>query len=545
MSRFVRLGALLLAFLLLTCSASSCRSSNSTVPPLQRGDKPASSVRWDSDYRLDYALTHAHLQEYLALLEDCVNATLYPTDFEQVREGWARADECYRYISTQSQVAYVLYCINSVYEQEYLESSSWANQAYNGYLNACLAVYESDSPYKEEFFSSWTDENIKDMLWESDVSGELYKEYRRILSDYRDLDISAQREEMADVYRRFVENRNAMAQEFDFASYYDWMSAVSYGRTYTGEERVSFRQYVKEYLVPLLDRTSETMRARVEGLTDYEYKLFSAFFLNDYDQLPKDYLTPYLASFDEEQQVILQSLFDDENSAFIDSAAAVESAFTVYMEDFDSAFCYFGPGYQSLMTVVHEMGHYYADKVLLSSTDLLDLAETQSQGNEWLLMAFLEDEMSATLYEAILYYQACFSLSAIVLSTAVDEFEEAVYTGKADLQNLDTEMESIGKSYGGVAFLEEFTEAGDLGLYWRNVVVSSPVYYLSYAVSGVAAMALYLEAEADYPKAQSMYRALVEESYSYESYTELLAAVGLSSPFEAEVYGSLLNLFAD
>ncbi|MBQ2734743.1 MAG: hypothetical protein IJF33_02825, partial [Clostridia bacterium] len=298
----VRLVSLLLVCVIFVGTLSSCRSSDPIVPPSWSNEDRFGSVRWESDYRLDYALTHAHLQEYLALLEDCVNATLYPTDFAQVREGWARVDECYRYISTQSQVAYVLYCINSVYEKEYLESSSWANQAYNGYLNACLAVYESDSPYKEEFFSSWTDEKIKDMLWESDVSGELYKEYRRILSDYRDLDISAQREEMAEVYRRFVENRNAMAREFDFASYYDWMSAVSYGRTYTGEERASFRQSVKEYLVPLLKRTSKAMRTRVEGLTDYEYKLFSAFFLNDYDQLPKDYLTPYLASFDEEQQ---------------------------------------------------------------------------------------------------------------------------------------------------------------------------------------------------------------------------------------------------
>ena len=77
---------------------------------------------------------------------------------------------------------------------------------------------------------------------------------------------------------------------------------------------------------------------------------------------------------------------------------------------------------------------------------------------------------------------------------------------------------------------------GDLNTYWKMVVVEQPVYYISYAVSAVAAMDIYVTATENEEQAWTAYRALVEEMDPDAGFLKNLENAGIDGPFEEDVY---------
>ena len=224
----------------------------------------------------------------------------------------------------------------------------------------------------------------------------------------------------------------------------------------------------------------------------------------------------------------------------------MEGAFTAALGE-DRLICYFGPGYETIFTVVHELGHYYGGQYTFLDDIPLDLAETQSQGNEWLFMSYLSGELSVNLHRTIAEYQAYSSLTTILISVIVDDFEARVYT-HPDIANLtgddlDAIMEDVCKEYGGMDFMN--TTVGDVVYYWRLVVVEQPVYYISYAVSGISAMGLYAEAQEDYASAVEIYRILCEESSLEQGFLGSIRQAGLSGPFDESTYEEIYNMYCD
>ena len=363
-----------------------------------------------------------------------------------------------------------------------------------------------------------------------------------ILVEFRELDLYTQEDTMLELYREFVQNANQIAALEGYENYYEYASDSIYDRGYGKEERTQFRKYVKENVPALVREVYEKLSYNLNSLNYFQYNVVTDFIFGSYDELGKDYVSLYLDSFDSHTRAVMQLMFDEEHSLFTDSSNAYAGAFTTRLYEYDTTFCYFGPDYQSIQTVIHEMGHFYAAENNDDSMNRLDLAETHSQGNEWLFMAFLEGELGEKVYETILYYQLYESLCTIVVSTIVDEFEEEIYKG--DVKDPNAWMRAVCADYGGVDFLETYV-VGDIQMYWKHVVIQSPVYYLSYAVSGVAALSLYTAAEVDYEEGQEIYCRLVEDAELSHSYPEILAEAGLASPFESTVYDSLANLFAD
>ena len=85
---------------------------------------------------------------------------------------------------------------------------------------------------------------------------------------------------------------------------------------------------------------------------------------------------------------------------------------------------------------------------------------------------------------------------------------------------------------------------GDLNTYWKMVVVEQPVYYISYAVSAVAAMDIYVTATENEEQAWTAYRALVEEMDPDAGFLKNLENAGIDGPFEEDVYAYFANLYA-
>ena len=108
---------------------------------------------------------------------------------------------------------------------------------------------------------------------------------------------------------------------------------------------------------------------------------------------------------------------------------------------------------------------------------------------------------------------------------------------------------SIRKKYGKIERLfrdkEELpitSNLTDVNSYWRAVVVEQPIYYISYAVSVIAAIDLYTVATEDFDAAAEIYRKLCEEPDPEAGFLGNITAAGLSTPFDADFYSKLTAL---
>lgn len=573
MKSLMRILSLFLILSVLTVSMTSClsfvrisdiidkelESLINTSEPSDKEDTPQTSDKDSNDpsgpseeepddtFEMAYTLTDADLELFESLLETCEELTLEGTNAFAIEEAWEALEQQYDHIMTQGQIAYVLYCCDvddDSLAEDYLEASQMQGEAYNAYIALCKKIDESNSPYRDEFFSDWSEQQIAEMRLFTDEITALQQRNDSILVQSRELDVESQGDVYAELYYAFIQNQNAIAQQLGYENYYAYASENVYLRDYSAADRALLRQYVAEEIVPLCKKALESAQNAVYNLNFYEYQLYENFLANDYDTLSKDYLQLYIDSYTGEAKEIMNSLFEEGNSIFSDAEGSYEGAFQGYLTEYGRSFCYFGPSYQDITTVTHEMGHYYASHYLPQELLSIDLAEVHSQGNEWLLYAFLEDKINSDVYEALVYSQLYDVLATIIVSTLVDEFEETVYTNLENYGSgeFDTVMLRLCDNYGGRIFVESYLT--DISLYWKYVAIESPVYYISYATSAVASLELYCIAQEDFDVAQEIYCSLAEDADLEKGFVGVLLSSGLSSPFKETVYQKINALFS-
>ena len=208
----------------------------------------------------------------------------------------------------------------------------------------------------------------------------------------------------------------------------------------------------------------------------------------------------------------------------------------------------YGYSYSTAFTFVHEFGHYYADIYTGGGDFSMDHAETHSQGNEMLFLAWLKDNCPKGAedgYKLIQMEQLIDILQTIVQSTIVDEFEQAVYSntyGNGEFKN-GIKASQYGELYS--AIVESYGD-GMLDLlgdeYWLFVVVDSSAYYISYAMSALPSLEIYVKAMTDgLDTARDTYFKLFTcvNSQSEITYSEALTAAGLDSPFSASLFTTI------
>ena len=437
-------------------------------------------------------------------------------------------------------------------DEQLSEQTTYASEmqaeVFGEYMKVCQKIDQSNSPYREEFFSTWSEADMATMRLYTDEMTELSHENDQIVMDYYDLDPENTEdwEQICALYLDLIQNFDREATAMGYSDFYEYSNEAIYLRDATKREREDFRAYVSEYLIPLMEQVSNAFFAKYDALSMKDGMLVESVMFTDYDKLSKDYVTEYINSYSGRMKSDLKSLLSSDRSIFTDEKNAEEGAYTIFFFDTQSPFCYFGPGYQDSFTVVHEMGHYYAGLNDPTNSVQLDLAETHSQGNEYLFLAFLEDELDEDVYEAIQLYQLYNSLCSIIIGTVIDEFEEYVYTHvdefKSGTKSFDTVMYQICENYGGYDWFCEYIT--DIDSYWKYVVFDAPVYYVSYAYSAVAALSLYIEAIEDVENAREIYRALAEDMDVFADFSENLSKVGLPSPYEESVFVAICEQFS-
>ena len=540
----------LLALLLMLTSTASCRFLK-----WQRGEldedviqekAPNSYAAFGREYTLDDSDREAFskaLEEALALMQSNAEEAVIDEKIYQI-------EDLFYHISDQADLAYVFFCMDGedqTASEHYTYASEMKNDAYYEYMVMCQTVDASSYPYRAHFFEDWTENDFLEMRQYTEEISAINKKNDEILVEYRALDPEDDSfgAEMSRLYWEMVENNQTLAKKFGYSDYASYAHEAIYERDYSHEELVLLRGYVQTYLVPLCREALDSFLEGYQMLNPLDQLLISGWMYNDYGDVTGNPVEAYFESLPQSMGDCMSKVLQQEHAIFINDVTSYEGAFTGYFYEDSYPFCYFGPGYQSVFTVIHEAGHFWAADSQGGLDIDLDLAELHSQGNEWLMLEFSKGMMSEACYNVLRTYKIYESLATIIVSVIIDEFEEMVYTGAASpfsdgLACLEGYMDEICTRYGGKQFIEEYVT--DISTYWKFVVIESPVYYISYGVSAISSLTLFSEATKDYAKALSIYEELSAGELIPDAFLENLKQAGLATPFDENVYIAISQL---
>ncbi len=530
---------------------SQSSSASSSVPSSSAGTSTPEKDKVElilNSAKLTYEMTDADVDRFYELLEQCKEAALSGKDGDTVMEISDALDEQYNYMDTQHSIANVLYYCDLNDEdasQLYLDCTDQVTQANNDYLEMAKELYDADFPAKERFFEEWTDLDLALLKNYTSEVMELRQRNSEITVAYQDLqDDEELYSKMVPLYIELVQNNNRMAQIFGYDNYYDYAYDLVYTRDYGSEEIEIMRDLAAEYLPETIENAMDSFNSSLAALNNSQQMKLSAFMYNAFTDTYIDELEGYFSTLPEQMREDMLDMFNGNIVMMKSAPSAMEGAFTTAITD-DRQICFFGPGYMSPLTAIHEVGHYYGGKHTYLNDLPLDLAETQSQSNEWLFLSYLDEEMNNKLHNTAVDYKLYSDLVTIILCVIIDDFEEQVYThpnvAKLTSFDLDQIMVQVCEKYGGIAFIENY--ATDIQNYWRMVVVEQPVYYISYGVSAIAAIDVFTIAEEDYEQAVEIYRTLIEEVDLEEGFLGNIQNAELDGPFDEDVYVKLQALF--
>ena len=540
--------ALLLVTALLTSLLSGCCMTNSLLDKIIMSEEILGNILEESTAEkvdgsdisaLQYALDQDMIDLFYQRLEEAEELSVAGDDLAAAEEMIALLDEVYMELVDQYQISYVQYCLDQSDEemkQRYLDSVDIYTEAEADYNAMCKRVYLSDTPIKDELFADWTEKDIAMLLAYNDEIAQLEKRNSEITVEYRDLDPDAMNENMIPLYNELVRNNNRIAEIYGYDNYYVYAYEMVYQRDYEPDMVQRMRQYTARYLGDACQLASERFDEVYYDL-DYDQQTeLSDLIYSAYDQLDENYVQLYIDSMPESSQEMMNDMLQRNRAVFTEYHNAYEGAFTTWIDG--EPFCFFGPGYTGSETVIHELGHYYGSMYVEPWVQPMDLSESQSQGNEWMYIHFLKQKLTPEMYQAVSEYRMSSDIAYIIGFVMVDQFEEAVYchenAGNLTLEEYDGLMEAVAENYGGIDWVAE--NVMDMQLYWKMVVLESPVYYISYAVSAIAAVNLFLIAEEDRAYAEQCYCILMEQTADTQGFMESISLAGLAGPFEETVY---------
>ena len=318
-------------------------------------------------------------------------------------------------------------------------------------------------------------------------------------------------QDMLPLYLEFLKTGDALAKLREYENYYEYLSEVVYGRTYTKEQRQALREYVKAYIVPAFreyDKKSEQMDSTL-SLFDYQRAL--SYSEGDYGAVGIGVLFSYFDVLPISIGARMKSAFVYDRILYGKGEACDPNPGVIDVGNIPMM--YFPPSGADLMAVSHELGHYCQHLAKPDVDFSYDIKELYSSGNSMLLLRYLEGKLDPQAYEAFRIYEIKDDLFQIVMHTIRDEFDEMILsmdnTDELTVEALNAIMESLIDEYDAHGMTKNSDQR--LITYWSTSGITHAAYFLSYTVSGLASMELYRYSVEDFDAAVELYRKLLEE----------------------------------
>ena len=407
-------------------------------------------------------------------------------------------------------------------------------KAYYGLQDQYFALYVAiakEGSYNNLFFKNKTQEYIDQYIADhspKEGSGgsttiTTSQKIEMLLNDYK-----AGKLERYQAFHDYVALAKQLAEEKKADNYLAYKYKQN-GRDYTVEKAMDLSGYVTTYLTPL--RTS--LREKLSILEqDQEIKksrtaLEKNFFGKNIDLLREYSLTlgsPYKENF--------QSFFEGGNYFFSNVDNPNVTGYTATNASF-GRIIFLSKGYQNLMTFTHEFGHYNAGEVF-GGTSSLDLLETHSQGNAMLLLSYIKNSslIEPKVAQAFTYEELAAHINDVLIGCAVNELENYAYTTDFDQTSLENKFEELIEKYGA-----NITRNHKDFMY--QVLLNYQGYYISYAVSAVAAIELYAKATDNFTSGVNAYKSIFTKDTPDEEFTLSLSNAGLIDIFDENAYKTI------
>ena len=460
---------------------------------------------------------------------------------------FARQNSELYYVGDAAQMCYLKFSMDPEKNASYMDEYTRISALYTDYSSRLIRMYRPvyESVYCDTVFGNWSEEEIEMALKLSDSYTDevvsLTKQRDELLAAYYKLDQKANGflSDSEKCYKQIVTLNNRIAEKLGYDGYVDYAYDHVYSRDYTKDDAKRLYEYVRSYIVPLAEDLQDeiavfatTDRFQKEYLTVYKYDFTSS----ELDSL----LESYYGYFYDNPEVFVKQWRD---LTVFGTESSYSAAFTLALSYYGLPVCYYGGDYQDPFTIIHEQGHFAAILQMPGGYNSIDLCEVHSQGNEWLFLSYLKDQSSKKdRYDEIakvMLYEQCLS---IIIATACDMFEQTMYDDLPS-SNLDAAFKDC-LNYLGAYELLNLNMNVKPEYYWHYAIVSNSMYYLSYAVSMIPAVELYVVAQSEgFEIAASRYSALMGYN-SYVGFSEALGEAGLSSPFESTVYVQIKEYFS-
>lgn len=360
----------------------------------------------------------------------------------------------------------------------------------------------------------------KEAELENDYS-ELYAKYSGAFDNGK---FKKPNEEIARIYIELIKLRHDIAEQRNMKSYEE-LAYLDNGRDYTAADLDGYIKAIKQYIVPLYKKADSKKM--------YDRSLVSA-------MSPKTALSTVTGTVEGLNKDIDEALGYMLKYKLYDTGMSdnkYDQSYVLYLNDYDSPFLFCSPsGYSdTVLTIVHEFGHYVDGYLNYGLNDSIDTSEVFSQGMEYLLLCNMDDAGQLTHYKMLdeleLYaYQAC-----------LNEFEHRAYA----LDEEELTVKGLNSLYSEL--LEEYGLTDDYkGLDWISVthLFTSPFYVISYCVSDSAAFELYNMELKKSGSGLEMYMRLLDKSPNYD-FLDLLEECGMSSAISADTVKEIAATLAD
>ena len=435
---------------------------------------------------------------------------------------------------------------SEAWQEENRISSAAASRAYDE-LHYTIS-YLLDSAYDEaltDYFGYWFAESLRGYEKSDESYFELMEDETDMIMSFEQLysefestigtpEEQAALQSLAEEYVGMLTLRRQLAEEYDYDNFADFANDYLFYRDYSlSSVEESFFVDVQQHFAPLLDSIG------------YEYYDKYADLINQYELPPADKLIEKIGrnigKVAPQMERAWRYMVDNGLYDIEESSTKMAGAFVIGLPAYDSAFLYSSPSgyfgdYQALL---HEFGHfsnsYFDNTEYLFSYTSADVAEIHSQTMELFYLPYFEADNSE-LTKAITCWVLYDLIGAIIYSTYLCEFEAAAYKLENPTVEQLTELAcSIGIKYFPNA------EPESLEYYWITVphLYSQPMYVLSYSVSAMAALQIWVDSYIDYDAAFAGYLSLLTApSYGY-GYCAMAEDYGLVDIFSSDALALL------
>lgn len=546
--------ALIIAF---TCFASCGKSgytdtqasASETLATDQSGDIIYSSIIYPETYasKLKFSLSASDTKAYYDQLAVC--RKIYfgnnKEDADKLKSELYKLASLKAVIETQRDIAYMLYCADTsssaarndyqyaegVYASADTKLVSFYTDAKNGKNSLIQVVLKFIKEAYPQGFVSRT----------SEASG-YYAIMEKASADFGALStVNAQN--VLPIFQKYVDASKKFAESSGYRNYYEYAAKEIYKRDYSASEREKFREYVKEYLVPLCRELKALSYKTSESLTYGERTLSDSYLNADYETVGRNLFSGYCAALKESSGDAIMSAFR-EDRIFVGSKRS--SRARAFVTDVGGApMCYLNANAKDIVTVSHELGHYYAHRAGMGDKTSYDLREAHSQTNSLLFVRYLEAKLSKNAHRDFEIYSVYNTVYTAVSHAIRDEFDEIVFSSDKEkvytAEELEEIMAGLIEEYGISDILSDRMRS-DLLSYWYRLGMTDACYNISYSMGAVTALQIYAKSFDSFGDAAEAYRVITEDIDKSRTFVGTLDRAGISSPFSDKAYAAISGI---